>query len=97
MNKDLLFSLFIFKPDFIEAFSSNGAVRFDGALRFLLGEIVRWHVVGIVNTACDNGLIRITFKKIDNDFLTDPWSKDDPIIAARKRLATRIQQELFSS
>src|SRR6266496_458607 len=82
MDEYLFFTFCVVEAPFIKSFSTFGAVRFDAGdfivLRmFRVGSFakIRWHLIGIVDTADDDRLVRVPFEKIHYDLMTDAWPK----------------------
>src|SRR6187549_106683 len=56
--------------------------RLDAALRLVVGQAPRRHLVGVVDVANHNRLIGIAFEEVDDTFLTDARNVNHAPVAA---------------
>src|SRR5689334_18203426 len=55
MDKYLLAALLILETDLVKPAAPFGAVRFDGALGLFVGQLIRRHLIGVVDAAHYDG------------------------------------------
>ena len=88
MEVNLLCALFVFEPQFvgIGAAAAFAGTREDAGLRHIGGQRVGRHLLGVVNTPGDDGVVRVTFEKIHDDFLADTRDGDHAPILTGPRV-----------
>src|SRR5205807_662475 len=86
VDEDLLLTLLVFKAELVEAAAAFGAVRFDGAFGLLIRQRVGRHLIGVVDSARDNGAVRIAFEEVDNHFLSDARNPHGAPVLSRPEL-----------
>ena len=75
---DLLRILFVLESQFVKRCGVTllRAARLDATLRHVAGQRIGRHVVGVVDATRDDRPIRVSFQKIDDDFLSDARDMD---------------------
>src|SRR5690606_24474755 len=86
VDVDLLFTGFVFKPQFVAAFTFVG-FGFQGGSCLVLRQRVRRCVGGVVGAAGDDGLVRVAVQEGDDDFVADSRQGHETILAAGPALA----------
>src|SRR5690606_36570633 len=81
MDVDLLFTGFVFKPQFVAAFTLVG-FGFQGGSCFVLRQRIRRCVGRVVGSAGNNGLVRVAVQEGDNDFVADSRQGHEAVLAA---------------
>src|SRR5207245_4175169 len=81
---DVLLALLVLEAEFVEILITafEAAAALDAALRFVVGQLPRRHVLGIVDATDDDGLIGIAFEEINDDLMPDARNVDYPPILA---------------
>src|SRR5262245_44468209 len=66
---DLFLALCVIEDQAVVAAPLGRAVGLEAADHFFLGKLARGHLLGVVDAADDDGLVRVAFEKIDDDLL----------------------------
>src|SRR2546422_10232054 len=82
MDELLFFTFRVVEAPLVESFSTFRAVRFDAGEFIVIRMFWVWsfakirrHLVRVVDTANDDGLVWVAFEKIHHDFVADAWPK----------------------
>src|SRR5262249_12966986 len=77
---DFLGALLVLEPQLVKVVgaAAQAAAAFEAALRLVGGGGVGRHLIGVVNAAHDDRLIRVAFLECDDDLLADTGNVDDP-------------------
>src|SRR5580700_10340846 len=86
MDGNHLRALGVVHRDFVVAATAFGAIGFQAAHHRARWERKWRHALGMVDTTDDDGLVRIAFQEIDDDFLTDAGNADSPPAFAGPRV-----------
>src|SRR5262249_20601781 len=84
VDVELLAALFVLEPDLVEVVRrpAGRRPRLDAGLRLVGGQVVRRHVLAVVDATDDDRLIGIAFEEGDDDFLADARQVDHPPVLA---------------
>src|SRR2546423_4796038 len=70
VNEYLLFALFVFDVNLVEAAAAFGTVRFeDDCLGLFIGQLVGRHLRSVIDRAYNDGLVWIAFQEINYDLV----------------------------
>ena len=85
MNVELLFALQILHPNLVEIArpAAHRGARLDTAGSFVRGQVVRGHLLRVVNAPGDDRVIRVTADEVDDDLLADARNVDEAPLLAR--------------
>ena len=82
----------------LPALPPEAAAGLDAALRHVVRQVVRRHLLGVVDAADDDRLVRVAFQEVDDHLLADARDVDHaPLLAGPRAWPTRTQQELSAS
>src|SRR5690554_2115753 len=82
VDEDLLLAGLVLDAQFVEAVTAGAAQALEQAAGLVLGQLVGHRVGAVVQTAIDQGLVRVAFQKTDQYFHADARDGDAaPVIA----------------
>src|SRR5213593_443899 len=82
VDEDFLAPFLVLEAHLVISAAARRTAGMNAALRFVIGQIVGRHHVGVVNAAGNNRLVGIALEEVDYDFMADSRNVDHaPLLA----------------